>query len=244
MRRSRWLLAILAGTATVPAYAQSVSVGVEATTDDRRRGISWSDGKAAIGANAALRLSSGFDIGVRAMTTRDDPRHGGADAAIDLTGGFAREIGGGFRFDAFVTGHLFAGAGGKLDYVEGGLGASYALGPAEVGVDARYAPAQSAIGGDNLWIGARARMGVPMTPLTFTGSVGRSTGSVDDPIRAARLRPGGDYTDWSLGVDHIVGPLTVGAAYTGTDIGRVSPSPYANARHTGDKLTARVAVSF
>lgn len=245
MRRPVTLLAVAAGAAAAPAVAQvSLDAGVEATTDARRRGISWSDGRAALGGHVSVRLPSGLDLGARAASVRGDPRHGGADAVIDLSGGFSREVIGGFRVDAFVTGHLFAGARGRLDYVEGGLGASYALGPAEIGVDARYAPAQGAIGGDNLWLGARARVGVPLTPFTLNGAIGRSSGSVDDPLRAARLRPGGGYADWSLGADHITGPLAIGVVYSGTDIDHVAASPYANARHVGDKVVARVALSF
>ena len=92
--------------------------------------------------------------------------------------------------------------------------------------------------------GGRARVGVPATPFTLMASAGHSSGSVDDPIRAARLRPGGSYWDWSLGVDHITGPLTLGLVYTGTDISERVPSPFANARDTGDRLTARVALNF
>lgn len=245
MRAIAVILAAASCAAAFPALAQ-VSLGgsVEVATDERRRGISWSDGEVAPAASVRAALS-GFDIGVRVTGTRGDPRHGGADAVADVTGGFARDIGGGFRIDGFVAGHLFTGAVGRMDYVEGGLGASYALGPAEIGVDARYAPDQAAIGGDNLWIGARARVGVPATPFTVNASVGHSGGSVDDWQRAARLRPGGDYTDWSLGVDHITGPISIGVAYTGTDIDdRALASPYANPRHTGDKLAARLAVSF
>lgn len=238
--------AIACCAASAPAIAQ-VSLGgsVEVATDERRRGISWSDGELSPAASITARARSGFDVGLRVTGTRGDPRHGGADAIADLTGGFGKELGGGLRFDGFVTGHLFAGAAGNLDYIEGGLGASYALGPAEVGVDARYAPGQSAIGGDNLWIGARARFGVPATPFTVTGSIGHSSGSVDDAMRAARLRPGGSYADWSLGLEHITGPISLGLLYTGTDIDdRTIASPYANARHTGDKVTARVSLNF
>ncbi len=232
--------------AAIPASAQ-VSIGgsIEVVTDERRRGISWSDGDLAPAASVIAQVPAGFDLGVRVTGTRGDPRHGGADAVVDVTGGFTRDIGSGLRLDGFVSGHLFAGAAGSLDYVEGGVGASYALGPAEIGVDARYAPDQSAIGGDNLWLGARARVGVPATPFTVRGTIGRSSGSVDDPDRAARLRPGGNYTDWSLGVDHITGPISVGVLYTGTDIDdRVLASRYANPSHIGDKVTARLAVSF
>ena len=239
------MLAAASAAAALPAVAQ-VDVGgsVEVATDERRRGISWSDGELSPAASVSAGMPSGFDLSARVTGTRGDPRHGGADAVFDLTGGFSRDVGGGLRLDGFVTGHLFAGSVERLDYVEVGLGASYALGPAEVGIDARYAPDQGAIGGDNLWFGARARVGVPATPFTLNAAVGHSTGSVDDPRRAARLRPGGDYTDWSLGVDHITGPVTLGLAYTGTDIGQVVDSPFASARHTGDKVTARLAINF
>ena len=238
--------AVALGVTALPALAQSIDASIEASTDERRRGISWSDGRIAPAASVRLGLPSGLDLGVRVTGTREDARHGGADAVVDVTGGYGIELISGLRVDGFLTGHLFSGAAGRMDYVEGGVGASYALGPAEVGVDARYAPAQSAIGGDNLWLGARARVGIPMTPFTILGSMGRSSGSVDDPLRAARLRPGGSYSDWSLGVDHILGPLTLGVAYSGTDIDRdrLVESPYGAGRHAGDKVTARVAVTF
>ncbi len=237
--------AVALGVTAASASAQVPLGGsVEASTDERRRGISWSDGKISPAASIRAGLPSGVDLGVRVTGTRGDPRHGGADAVVDATGGFGTDVGGGLRLDGFVTGHLFTGARGKMDYVELGAGASYALGPAEVGIDARYAPDQGAIGGDNLWIGGRARVGVPATPFTLMASAGHSSGSVDDPIRAARLRPGGSYWDWSLGVDHITGPLTLGLVYTGTDISERVPSPFANARDTGDRLTARVAFNF
>ncbi|OWK31896.1 hypothetical protein SPMU_02160 [Sphingomonas mucosissima] len=239
------MVAAASCAAALPALAQSgLGASVEVATDERRRGISWSDGQFSPAASVSVGVPFGLDLDARVTGTRGDPRHGGADAVADLTGGFSREIGGGLRLNGLATGHFFAGAAERLDYAEVGVGASFALGPAEVGVDARYAPDQRAIGGDNLWVGARARLGVPMTPFTFNASVGRSTGSVDDERRAARLRPGGDYTDWSLGVDHILGPLSLGLVYTGTDISDVVDPPFANARHTGDKVTARVAISF
>ncbi|WP_258042795.1 TorF family putative porin [Sphingomonas sp. NBWT7] len=239
--------ATIAAAVPMAATGQvSLGASVEASTDERRRGISWSDGDLAPAASVRAGLPAGFDLGVRLTGTRGDPRHGGADAVADVTSGFGGDIGSGLRLDGFVTGHLFVGAAERLDYVEGGLGASYLLGPAEIGVDARYAPDQAAIGGDNLWVGARARVGVPATPFTLHGGVGHSSGSVDDPRRAARLRPGGSYADWSLGVDHITGPLTIGVVYTGTDIARdrLVASRFAGARHVGDKVTARVAVTF
>lgn len=240
------LAAMLSGVAALPAAAQVVPHGgVEVTTDERRRGISWSEGKAAASAWGRLDLPAGFDVGARVTTTRGDPRHGGADAVIEPTLGYARDLGG-LRLDGFVTGHVFAGGMGGLSYVEGGAGGSYTLGPAEVGVEARYAPSQDAIGGDNLYLGARARVGIPATPWTVVGTIGRSSGDVTDAIRAARLRPAGRYSDWSLGVQRITGPLTIGVTYSGTDIRDDGPdaSPFAVRRHAGDRIAARVSLGF
>ena len=240
------MAAALSGVAAWPAAAQvSPHAGVEIATDERRRGISWSDGQAAPAAWGRLDLPAGFDVGVRALATRGDPRHGGADAVVEPTLGYSRDAGP-IRLDLFATGHLFTGGAGALDYVEGGAGASYSLGPAQVAAEARYAPAQTAIGGDNLYLTLRGRVGIPTTPVTLTAAVGRSSGTVDDPVRAARLRPAGRYADWSLGAQYVAEPLTFTLEYTGTDIddAAVAASPFAALRHAGDRLAARAAISF
>lgn len=228
-----------------PAAAQ-VSLGgsVEVATDERRRGISWSEGKAAPSASLALQLPAGFDIGARVTGLRGSPRSGGADAVVDASIGYGGDLGLGFRGEGFVVAHAFTGARGRMDYLEGGLGLTYQLGPAQIGADARYAPAQSAIGGNNLYVAARAQLGLPATPYTFAASIGRSSGAVDDPLRAARLRPGGNYSDWLVGVRRVTGPVSLGLDYSGTSIDRVMASPYADARNSGDRLTARASFSF
>ena len=240
------MAAALSGAAAWPAAAQvSPHAGVEIATDERRRGVSWSDGRAAPAAWARLDLPAGFDVGVRALATRDDPRHGGADAVMEPTLGYSRDTGP-IRLDLFGMAHLFTGGAGPLDYVEGGASASYSLGPAQIAAEARYAPAQTAIGGDNLYLSLRGRVGIPATPVTLTAAVGRSSGTVDDPVRAARLRPAGRYADWSLGAHYVVGPMTLALEYTGTDIDDrgIATSPFAGLRHAGDRLAARVGVSF
>jgi hypothetical protein len=82
------------------------------------------------------------------------------------------------------------------------------------------------------------------TPITATAGLGRSAGKTDDPARAARLRPGGDYTDWSLGLDHVQGQVTIGLAYTGTDVPRRIPLQLAAARDSGDRLVVRVSINL
>ena len=224
-----------------PVAAQSLDARAELATDDRRRGLSWSDGRPSAAMALTLRADSGIDLGVRAATTRGGARHLGADAVADATIGYARDIGGGLTADAFVTAHLFAGAAGKADYVEGGGGVAYSLGPAQIGLDARYAPSQGAIGGDALYLAARARAGIPATRWTIDAAVGRSSGEIDDPARAARLRPGGTYVDWALGATWIAGPWEIGARYTGTDI---ADDGTMATRHAGDRIMGRIAFAF
>jgi hypothetical protein len=247
VRHKSCLLAALTGAALVsPAAAQiAPHAGLEVATDERRRGLSWSDSRLAPAAWARIDLPAGIDVGARVTGTRGDPRHGGADAVIEPTLGYSR-LAGGLRLDGFVTGHLFTGARASLDYGELGAGASYTLGPVEAGAEARYAPSQSAIGGDNLYLGVRGRLGIPATPWTLTATLGRSSGSVDDPVRAARLRPAGTYRAWSVGVEHITGPVTLALVYTGTDISddAVTLSPYAALDHAGDRLAARASIGF
>lgn len=243
MKIASLFAAALSCVAALPAAAQ-VQAGAEIATDERRRGLSWSEGKVAPSAWARVDLPGGFDIGARALATRGDARHGGADGVIEPTLGYLKALGG-FRLDGFATGHLFTGARGGMDYGEVGAALGYTLGPVEATAEARYAPPQDAIGGDNLYLGVRGRVGIPVTPWTITASAGRSSGSVDDPVRAARLRPGGTYHDWSLGVQHVTGPLTVALEYTGTDIADApDASPFAVREHAGDRIAARVSLGI
>ncbi|MHA6723231.1 TorF family putative porin [Sphingomonas sp. RS2018] len=235
--------AALLTLAAQPALAQDLSAGVEATTDERRRGISWSDGDPALSADAIVGVA-GFDLSARAVTLRGSPRHAGADAVVDveLSKRFAV---GPIDLRARGIGHLFAGADAGMDYVELGGSGSYTLGPAQLTVGALYAPDQGAIGGDNVYLSADANVGVPATPFSLRAGVGRSSGSVDDPLRATRLRPGGNYTDWRVGVDYSLPLVTLSLDYVGTDIeDRAVISPFADARNVGERLVARARVSF
>lgn len=229
------------------AHAQGLdrpTASIEASTDHRRRGLSWSDGDPAIDVYASVPIGGGFSASGRATTLRGSDRHAGADAAFDLTAGWRRDSGA-FQLRADATAHLFAGGSGDLDYVELGGGAGTLIGPLQVELLASYAPDQAAIGGENLYVGARGILGVPATPFTVIAHVGHSSGSTDDPLRAARLRPGGDYLDWGLAVERSTGPLTLGLRYTGTDVDtRVPLPPLAEAGDSGDRLTGFVSLSF
>jgi len=228
-----------------PATAQDrPAIGVELDSDENRRGLSWSGGRVSPSADI-FATRGALEASGRIVALRESDRHGGAGLVGDLTLG-ASTLVGPVTLRGRVTGHLFGGAGFDADYVELGGTASYTLGPVQLDVGADYAPSQDAIGGDNLYLHAGAQAGVPGTPWTVLAGVGHSTGQTDNAARAARLRPGGDYSDWRIGVEHVAGPVTLGLDYVGTDVSERAASAFllADARHSGDRLVGRVRFSF
>ena len=236
---------VLAATPALPLWAQErPAIGVELNSDENRRGLSWSGGRVSPSADT-FATQGPFEASGRIVALRESARHGGAGVVGDLSIG-ASTMFGPVTMRGRVTGHLFGGAGFNADYVELGGSAAYTLGPVQVDVGADYAPSQSAIGGDNLYLHAGAQAGIPGTPWTVLAGVGHSTGKTDDPFRAARLRPGGDYSDWRIGVQHVTGPVTLGLDYVGTDVSERAASiyPLADARHSGDRIVGRVRFGF
>jgi len=236
------LLVLAPALAPTLAQAQAKpAIEVSATTDERRRGLSWSDGDASASASVDLQLA-GLNAGARVTALRGSARHAGADMVTDLTLGTGFDLSGA-RLSVSAIGHLFTGASEMMDYGEVAADASYTFGPLQVEAGANFAPSQSAIGGSNLYLFAGANAGIPATPFTLSASIGRSIGS-DDRLRSDRLRPGGDYTDWRIGVDHVTGPLTVGLDYTGTDLSDGAVDPIGDRRNSGNRLLARAQFSF
>lgn len=240
--RIGWGVASLLVTAA--AQAQSLpSVGVEATTDERRRGLSWSEGKASISGDAALTLGM-IELDARVSALRGSVRHDGADAVADLGAAIVTDVGP-FQLRGRAIGHVFAGAEQGMDYAEFGGDARYTLGPVELTAGALYAPPQRAIGGSNLYLSAQAVAGIPITPFTLVGGIGRSSGAVDDALRADRLRPGGTYVDWRLGVEHTTGPLTLALDYVGTDLNDDrGVTSIGDRPHSGDRILGRARFAF
>jgi hypothetical protein len=93
-----------------------------------------------------------------------------------------------------------------------------------------YAPKQRALGNfsntpfsrgqtdDNFYIWADASVGIPRTPLTAKAHLGYSEGNPGLGPNGTSVTPTGNYADWLVGVDAVVGPLVLGVAYVDTDI--------------------------
>ncbi|OYZ43484.1 MAG: hypothetical protein B7Y31_03810 [Novosphingobium sp. 16-62-11] len=239
---------ILFGAATMlnapQVLAQSVDAGVEVTTDEVLRGLSWSDGEISASADARVGFG-GFDAAVRVAMLRQSDRHADAEVVADLALG-KDWAAGPFTLRTEALGHVFGNASSNMNYGELGLGARYSIGPLQLGTMAWYAPKQANIGGDNLHLRATADAGLPAFPVTVFGAVGYTTGDTRD-ADSARLRPAGDYTDWKIGAEYNQFPFTLGVEYVGTDIDTdniVSVSPFADLKHAGDRVLARVRMSF
>lgn len=227
-----------------PAVAQQ-ALDFEASVlgDDRRRGLSWSQGKAAAQLRTDLALPAGFAASATASTARDATRHGGAAATLDLRAGYRHETGL-LQLDGGLVAHIFAGGDGARDYGEIEASVGVGIGPLDLSVLAAYAPRQQAIGGSNLHRRVRLRDGVPGTPLSLSAHFGRSSGVVRDAIRAQRLRPGGAYADWGLRGDYALGRWTLSLAYSDTDIRRRAVAVPADGRHAGAALVASAHFAF
>ena len=239
--RGAGLFAALFGT---PALAQSLpTVELDVMTDNRVRGLSWSDGEAAAQVYVEVPLTAALSASAQATTLRESRRHGGADAGIDLTGRYSGEAGL-LNWHGSVIGHFFAGAHGETDYAELQAGVGATLGPVALNASATYAPPQDAIGGSNFYGRVDGRMGIWGTPYSLLGHVGRSSGNVDDPLMAERLRPGGSYVDWAVGAEYNIAAVSFSLTYSDTDIRRRDIRFPEASSDFGSRLVAGARVRF
>lgn len=242
-------VALCGGLFAISAQAQPVlgtQVALEGTTDQRERGLSWSDGRPTASLSASIPASDTFGFDLEALALRDSARHGGAEAALRIAPRYT-VTSAGWALSGGARGNVFVGRSG-MSYAELTGEAQYTLGPAQLVAGVDFAPSQKAIGGSNLHVEAQASVGIPGLPLTVYGGVGHTTGSTRDGmrgLRAARLRPGGDYTDYHLGLEHSFSALSLGVRYSDTsidaaDVDRLSPF---TDRHIGSRVLAYIRVS-
>jgi uncharacterized protein (TIGR02001 family) len=210
-------ITLVAAWASPAAAQQALGSGFSVTgngtvvSDYRFRGISQSEEDPALQGTLTLDHESGFYVGAFASTLRGSPRLG--DVEMDLYAGYSRQIANGTDLDVGLLYYAYLQGDARLgatDYVEPYASVRHTLGPVTAEVGAAYAPEQDALGGDdNLYLFTNVRGGVPFTPVTVVGHLGHSNGG---------LAPGGDYLDWSLGLEVARGPATFALTYVDTDL--------------------------
>ena len=205
------LPASAAAPQTRPPAAFSFEGAATLVSDYRFRGISLSDGHAAIQGTATARHRSGAYLGFWASTLDGFGELGGSNLELDIFGGIRRPLAGG-TLDIGLLYYAYPGSsGGDFEFFEPYASYSRSFGPVTAKLSAAFAPAQDALGrNSNFFMAADLAVALPTTPLTLRAHVGRSSG--DTP-----LSPTGAYFEWQLGADLAWRGLTFGLSYVDTD---------------------------
>jgi uncharacterized protein (TIGR02001 family) len=225
--------------AAMPAAAQeeppkpvTVSGNVALVSDYRFRGVSQTDKQVALQGGATVTHESGVYAGAWASNLSGWGTFGGANLELDLYAGFKKPIASGTNIDVGLTWYMYPGGADTTDFAEPYVKLSTTIGPANLLAGVAYAPKQKALGNfsntpesrgqaqDNLYIWGDASVGIPRTPLTAKAHLGHSNGNPGLGPNGTSVTPTGEYFDWSLGVDYVIGPVTLGVSYVDTDIGK------------------------
>jgi uncharacterized protein (TIGR02001 family) len=206
---------------TAPPKPITVSGNATLTSDYRFRGITQSDGSGAAQATVNINSTTGFYVGTFVSTIDDKvslPGYGGAE--VDLYGGYTKTFTNGLGVDGGLLYYYYPGgaSGVNTDFFEPYASISYTLGPVATKVGVNYAwSGQSGLidKRDNTYVYGQAAVGIPGTPVTVTGHVGYTSGS----LGYVNFDPNDhNYLDWSLNAEAVGGPFKVGVTYSDTDI--------------------------
>jgi hypothetical protein len=238
----------VAAQETDPPKAVTVTGSATLVNDYRFRGVSQSDEEIAIQGGVTVAHQSGFYGGFWASNLAGWGTFGGSNTELDLIAGFKLPVGAG-ALDVGLTWYMYPGGSDKTDFAEPYVKLSGTLGPLNLLAGVAYAPAQEALGNwsftganaqavlaggtyddpfdkeDNLYLWGDANTGIPGTPLTAKAHIGYSDGNPGLGPNGTSVAPTGKYWDWLVGVDYVVGPLTLGVAYVDTDISRAEAAP-------------------
>lgn len=199
---------------TAPPKPIDVSASVTVVSDYRFRGLSQSNRRPAVQGAIDIDHVSGVyaSLWASSITNQVAP---GADAQVDLVGGYQTVTANGISLNAGVRAYLYPGGRGANDFVEPFAAIGYTLGPISAELRGHYAPKQRALAldgrsRDNLYARASLSSAIPGTPLTLDAHVGRDFGR-------SSLNVATRYTEWGLGLRYVRGPVTLGLAYADTD---------------------------
>jgi uncharacterized protein (TIGR02001 family) len=231
------LFPLAAGLLAMPAVAQevpkpfTVSGTVGLVSDYRFRGVSQTDKHIAVQGGLTVAHQSGLYASVWGSNLAGWGTFGGSNMELDLIGGYKRPIGA-VTVDAGLTWYMYPGGASNTDFAEPYVKLSGTLGPATVLAGVAYAPKQQALGNysatpfsrgqkqDNLYLWGDASAGVPGTAITAKAHLGYSSGNPGLGPNGTSVAPTGDYLDWLIGADYMLGPVTLGIAYVDTDISK------------------------
>ncbi len=204
-----------------PPY--SIGANVAITTDYTFRGISQTDGSAAIqgGFDGSYSLTE-VDLYASVWASNVDFNDGDeAQTEFDFYGGFTGTlpVGEGLSWDAGVIYYAYPGASSDLNYnfIEGYAGLDYTFSKAaltpEVGVKVSYAGDYFAGSGQGIYVDGTGSLSLP-----YDLGLGLHYGyqSIDD--NAAFGAP--SYSDWSVSVSREVLGLELALAYVDTDLSK------------------------
>lgn len=223
-------IATPAFAADEPAPALKASGSVALVSDYRFRGVSQSNNGFAIQGGITLNHESGFYAGFWSSNLAGWGTFGGPNLELDLIGGFKFPVGGG-ALDIGLTWYTYPGGASKTAFAEPYAKLSGTAGPVGLTAGVAFAPSQTALGNwsnhpdsrvndkeTNLYLWGDGAIGIPNTGATFKAHVGHSNGNPGLGPNGTSVTPTGSYWDWLIGVDYVVGPITLGVAYVDTDI--------------------------
>lgn len=208
MRLPAVLAAALLWATSAGAADLSGEAGV--VSDYRYRGVSLSDGRAALQASATLERS-GFHAAAWASTLGRRL----ADSEIDLTAGYELELAPWISVDLSATRYLYPSSPGD-GYSEAAAAVSLSHRRASATLGFSYAPRQRALRdgagrrSDNAYLSVEAAYNVPGAPLSLIAGGGYERGAFDEVER------GGKW-DWKIGGEIARGPARLGLSYIGSN---------------------------
>lgn len=215
---------------TEPPKPITVTGSVALVSDYRFRGVSQSDKGFALQGGVTVNHESGVYAGFWGSNLAGWGTFGGPNLELDLFGGVKKTFGSA-TVDVGLTWYMYPGGSSKTDFAEPYVKVSGTVGPATLLAGVAYAPKQQALGNwsntpqsragdskDNLYLWGDASAGIPGTKLTVKGHIGYSKGNPGLGPNGTSVAPTGEYVDWLLGADYLLGPVTLGVAYVDTDI--------------------------
>ncbi|WP_421853567.1 TorF family putative porin [Novosphingobium sp.] len=223
---------------TAPPPAITVSGSVALVSDYRFRGVSQSNGGAAVQGGITVSHESGAYAGFWSSNLAGWGTFGGPNLELDLIAGYKFPVTKSVALDLGLTFYTYPGGSSKTAFAEPYVKLSGTVGPANLTAGVAYAPKQEALGKwynsgasavagvydnpgdkkDNLYVWTDAAAGIPSTPITLKGHIGYSKGNSGLGPNGTSVAPTGKYIDWLLGADVAFGKLTLGVAYVDTDI--------------------------